>query len=191
MQTPALHWELIQAEARGVTGDRRLSTVSPGGSFALLRPPPEVDPTKTIAFARGEVGARYGFLTIGAIAFDVLTPLWLHFPFRQPNTWICSAIAAESLRFGGWYCRWPDIYAVTPSQLYRELVRSGAKPVDVVDAQVGDVGFSHDKGWIAEAIRVGERMTHELRTAPVDNRWNHAFLLADYVASGRIRGNLL
>jgi len=191
MLTPALHWEVIQAEARGVTGNRRLSTVATGGSFALLRPPPQVDPTRTIEFARGEVGARYGFLTIGAIAFDVLTPPWLHFPFRKPNTWICSAIAAESLRFGGWYCRWPDIYALTPSQLYFELVRSGATPVVVTDAQVGDVGFAHGKGLIAEAIRVGEWMTRELRTTGTDDRWNHAFLLAEYEETAKIRGNLL
>jgi len=191
MVTPTLHWEVIQAEARGVTGDRRLSTVSPGGSFALLRPPAEVDPTKTIQFARGEVGAKYGFVTVGAIAFDVITPSWLHFPFRKPNTWICSAIAAEALRFGGWYCRWPGIYTVTPSQLYLELVRSGATPVGVAEAQVGDVGFGHGKGLIAEAIRAAEGRTRQLRTTSADNRWNHAFLLAEYAQTDPVRGTVL
>lgn len=174
-------WTVIQAEACGVTGTRPdgsgwdarpLSSVAPGGWTALVRPPGGVEAARTLGFARGEVGAHYGFLTIASVGFDILTPPWLRFPLRRPNTWICSALAAEALRFGGWYCRWPDIYQVTPAELLHALVATGGQEITLADAQAGDVGFGHSAGWLGATIRLGQRLARE-----PDAQVNHAFIL--------------
>ena len=112
---------VIQAEARGVTDIRRLDEVAPGGRYELVALPEGVDADQVLDFARKQVGSKYGFGTIAAIAIDILTPSW--FPSLRPankkaNSWICSAVVSESLRFGGWYHRWPDIYLVTPAELF-------------------------------------------------------------------------
>ena len=112
---------VLQAEPRGVTIDKPISTV---GEYLLMRPPPSVDVDRMMFFARKQVGFRYSWLTIAALCLDILTPGW--FPTFQPankrsNSWICSALTGESLRFGGWYHRWPSIYLVTPSQVYVAL----------------------------------------------------------------------
>jgi len=114
---------VIQAEPRGITNDKPITSV---GLFITRRPPRGVDPKKVVAFARAQVGLKYGWLSIVSVFFDILTPNW--FPsFRRDNTWICSALAAESLRFGGWLHSWADIYVVTPAQLwdvYRSVTTS-------------------------------------------------------------------
>lgn len=116
---------VIQAEARGVTDCRRLDEITPGGNYELVKLPKGVKAASVLEFARAQVGTKYGFGTILAIAIDILTPGW--FPSLRPankrsNSWICSAIAAEALRFGGWGpIRWPDIYLVTPAQLWIEV----------------------------------------------------------------------
>ena len=113
---------VIQAEPQGVTDDKPLSSV---GAYLLLKPPPGVDPAKVLAFARNQIGDAYGWLMILALAVDIITPAWfptLHFAGKRSNTWICSALSAEALRFGGWYHPWPSIYMVTPSQVYAALL---------------------------------------------------------------------
>ena len=111
---------VIQAEARGVTNDRTIEEVAPGGHFSYIYLPDHVDADALLAFAREEVGSRYGWLSILSTALDIITPLW--FPaLRRPYTWICSALVGESLRAGGWVYRWPDVYCVTPSALYLSL----------------------------------------------------------------------
>ncbi len=177
----AADWTVVQAEAHGVTGTRpdgtpflarRLDTVAPGGWTCLVRPPGGVEPARTMGFARGEVGAAYGFATVAATAVDILTPTWFHVPLRRPGTWICSALVGEALRCGGWYARWPDIYQVTPAQLMSALLASGGREIEVADAQPGDVGFAHGAGFLSGAIRFGQHLARES-----DWQVNHAFLV--------------
>ena len=106
---------IIQAEPHGVTNDKTIDTV---GEYRVVTPPADVD--KVLAFARGEVGRRYGWLSILTIAFDIATPPWLP-SLRRPDTWVCSALVGEALRAGGWVQSWPDVYCVTPAQLAATL----------------------------------------------------------------------
>ena len=115
---------IIQAEARGVTNTATLNEVAPGGKYLLVNLPIGIDPSQVIEFARQQVGSQYGWWSIISVAIDIITPSW--FPsVRRPGTWICSALSGESLRCGGWIHDWPDIYLVTPTQLY--LAVSGLK----------------------------------------------------------------
>lgn len=113
---------VYQAEARGVTNTRMIEDVAPGGDIWIYPFPDGVDVEKVFVFCKFNVGKRYGWGSILAIALDVILPLWTP-AFRRPNTWICSALAAEALRAGGWVRQdlWPDIYVVTPTQLRNAL----------------------------------------------------------------------
>jgi len=106
---------VIQAEAHGVTDDKQLSTISPGGRYLVVPSPAGVDRAKLLAFARQEVGASYGFVSIASLIINILSPGWI--TVRWTNSWICSAVSAEALRAGGWLHRWSDIYQVSPAQL--------------------------------------------------------------------------
>jgi len=109
---------VVQAEPRGVTRDKTLASV---GEYTLVAPPAGTDTAKMLAFATAQVGKRYSFLSILSIVVDILTPNW--FPaVRRADTWICSALVAESLRSGGWLHNWGDVYIVTPAQLFQCLV---------------------------------------------------------------------
>ena len=114
-------WYVIQAEIRGVTNTGKLSEIAPGGNYEVI--PCPCNASEVLRFARGEVGTEYGILTILAIAIDILT--WSLVPsFRSSRrpSWICSALGAESLRFGGWYHRYNSVYDVTPQDVYDALV---------------------------------------------------------------------
>jgi hypothetical protein len=172
-QDPRLNtWKLVQARGQGVTKDGTLADIETGGWVVLIRPPASVEPSRTLAFARSQVGDRYGFWTIASIIIDILTPKWFHTPFRRPGTWICSALGAEALRFGGWLHQWPDIYQVDPADAMQALLGSGGKEITVDEAQPGDVGFSHTRGLVDAAIRLGQR----IRRQP-EWRVNHMFIL--------------
>ena len=108
-------WTLVQAEGRGVTRGAPLSTCQ----FQVVPLPEGVDRSDVLAFARAQVGSRYGFLTIFSILVTLLTPKFVN--LMLPNTWICSAMAAESLRCGGWIRPFGDIYQVTPAELWEAL----------------------------------------------------------------------
>lgn len=123
-QDPAGQWYVIQAEARGVTNDKRLDDITPGGYYVLLDPPPGVDVKGMLNFARNQVGTEYGFLTIVSILVTIYIPGHV-VNVMLSDTWICSALAAECLRAGGWIHSWPDIYQVRPSQL-QEAITAGA-----------------------------------------------------------------
>lgn len=113
---------VYQAEARGVTNFREIEEVAPGGKVWIYPFPEHVDIEKVFLFCAQNVGKRYGWGSILAIALDVILPLWTP-AFRRPDTWICSALVAEALRSGGWLRKglWPDIYVVTPTQLRNAL----------------------------------------------------------------------
>jgi hypothetical protein len=111
---------VIQATLRGVTDTATLEDI--GGRYVLLNLPDLVDPTELLAFAKAQVGLEYGFFTILAIAIDITT--WNWFPaFRgaRKQSWICSALVGESLRYGGWLRNFVDIYTITPAELYLQL----------------------------------------------------------------------
>jgi len=123
-------WWVIQAEAHGVTGSRpdgtgfhraKLSSIAPGGYYEIVTPPSEINLTNVVGFARQEVGAEYGFFSIASLVVDELTPGFIRIDFRKDGSWICSALAAEALRTGGWLHHWPDVYQVRPSQLRAAL----------------------------------------------------------------------
>ena len=118
MQTPT-GWTVIQAESRGVTRGRALSTIAPGGSYSIVRAPSDAFRADILAFARSQVGSDYGFLTIASIVLTILVPGSISFMF--PNSWICSALAAEALRCGGWVHSWPVMAQVSPAQLWEAL----------------------------------------------------------------------
>lgn len=110
-------WRVIQAEARGVTDTGLLSTLK--GSYTIVPLPAGVSHLRVVDFARDQVGRPYGFLTLVSILATLFTPQFVN--VMLPSTWICSAVAAESLRFGGWYHSWPDLYCVSPAQLFEAL----------------------------------------------------------------------
>lgn len=108
---------VIQATLRGVTDTATLDEVAPGGRIRVQAPPPGVSRARALEFARAQVGVEYGFGTILAIAIDILTWNWVpSFRGARKNSWICSALVMESLRFGGFLHNCPDIYTVTPAQ---------------------------------------------------------------------------
>ena len=115
---------VIQAEARGVTDCRTIDEIAPGGHYEVRRLR-NVDPEQVVAFARQEVGSKYGWLSIVSTALDLITPLWF-VAFRRAFSWICSALAGEAARCGGWLHRWADSYTVTPQALYNAFVADEA-----------------------------------------------------------------
>lgn len=123
-------WYVIQAEAKGVTKDKRLSTIAPGGAYVVVPSPCNnikgcVTTEDQLDFAIAQVGDKYGFLTIASIVVSLLLPRFIN--VMLPNTWICSAVAAESLRCGGWVHNWPNIYQVSPAQLWEAVSPVGVK----------------------------------------------------------------
>lgn len=113
------YWTVIQAEAHGVTNTRTIEEATGGGSYIILNKPAGVSTAKQLAFLRAQVGQKYGFFTIGSIITTLLAPKFIN--VMLPNTWICSAVAAEGMRAGGWLHNWPDIYQVNPAQLFEAL----------------------------------------------------------------------
>ena len=111
-------WWVIQADIRGVN-EAPLSSV---GQYTIIAPPQGCDPLAVLQFAQEAVRAKskYGLLSILSIAVDIITPNW--FPeVRRDNTWICSGLVGEALRFGGWLHNWGSVYTVTPSELWEAM----------------------------------------------------------------------
>lgn len=123
-ELPTGDWAVVEAEARGVvTG--RLSDIAKGGSHEVVALA-GAETARVLAFARMQIGDRYGWLSIATIVVNLLTPRWFHLPsVRSRRTWICSALGAEGARAGGWLHDWPDIYDVMPSELYAALPTKG------------------------------------------------------------------
>ena len=107
-------WTIIEAEGRGVTRGNKLA-----GNYEIVPLPEGVDPQKVLEFARAQVGRQYGFLTIASIVLTIISPKFIN--VMLPDTWICSALAAESLRCGGWIHNFGDIYQVSPAELWDAL----------------------------------------------------------------------
>ena len=108
-------WTIIEARQHGVVNTRKLSELPPH----IIVPSPLANPDVQLQFLHQQVGKRYGFFTIASIITTLLMPKFIN--VMLPDTWICSALAAEGLRCGGYLHNWPDIYQVTPAQLYEAL----------------------------------------------------------------------
>lgn len=121
------YWTVIQADAHGVTNHHTIAEATHHGSYEIFSPPPygrirrpsSFSTEKQLEFLRSQVGAKYGYLTILSIVTTLVLPNFIN--VMLPNTWICSALAAEALRAGGWIHNWPDIYQTNPAQLYEVL----------------------------------------------------------------------
>lgn len=125
---------VIQALMGGVTNTLRLDEVAPGGLYVLIPPPKSVDVEKFLDFLHKQVGTEYGLLTDVAMAIDLLSWQWVpSFRGSRKNSWQCSALINEGLRYGGWYHPWIDIYAILPDEGYDALVAEGSL-VHVYDA---------------------------------------------------------
>ena len=116
-------WTIFQAEAKGITADKTLSSVAPGGTYEIIPLPYEADRNEVLAFARSQVGAKYGFFTILSCIVDILLPDTIC--LRRANTWICSGFVAACLMFGGWTRAFKiakiDLYTIMPSELRAEI----------------------------------------------------------------------
>ncbi len=112
-------WALIQALGSGVKVDRDSgpSRLSQLHHYSVVACP--ADRQLTLEFARAQEGRRYGFVSIISFVITMFSPSFVN--VMVPHTWICSALAAESLRYGAWLHDWPDIYQVTPAQLWLAL----------------------------------------------------------------------
>lgn len=114
-------WYIIQAEAKGVTNDKLLSQVAPGGHYQVV--PSPSNPADLLVFARAQVGAKYGIVTILSCVLDILLPDSIC--LRRSNTWICSGLVAASLMYAGWdttiNMAKKDIYTMMPSEVFTAL----------------------------------------------------------------------
>lgn len=114
-------WYVIQAEASGVTCDKLLSEVAPGGDYEIIYN--QFDAEKVLAFAESQVGAKYGFVTIASCVLDILLPDSIC--LRKSDSWICSGLVAASLMFAGWPASTTvaraDLYSITPAELHESL----------------------------------------------------------------------
>jgi hypothetical protein len=116
-------WYIIQAEAKGVTNDKLLSQVAPGGTYQIVPLPAILPGNYLLRFARAQVGAKYGIVTIFSCVVDILLPDSIC--LRRSNTWICSGLVAASLMYAG--CDTTinmakkDIYTMMPSEVFTAL----------------------------------------------------------------------
>lgn len=111
-------WTLISAGGHGVKVAYLSDTAD---TYEIVACP--TGAKKVVEFALSQVGHRYGFLTIASIVLNVITPKRIG--LRKPGTWICSALAAGALWYGGWPESewWDDIYQVSPADLYGLVTR--------------------------------------------------------------------
>ena len=112
-------WFVIQAEPKGVTNDKTLGEIAPGGNYEILALPKGVNQVEFLEFVRFQVGFSYGFVSILSCALDILLPNSIC--LRKANTWICSGLASAGLMFAGFLDArtWPDLYTRTPAQVAR------------------------------------------------------------------------
>ena len=120
---PTGDWNVYQAEGRGVTDTGLLSTLAPGGSYIIVRPPGS-NVAYQLKFLQEVVDAnyRYGFVVIASILVTILLPFEV-VNVMMPHSYVCSALASMGIRMRGDYMPDdPDIYQVTPSGLLRNML---------------------------------------------------------------------
>jgi len=117
---PGGDWKIVQASRRGVVYAFFNDEVK-GGDYAIVSGTADgFNGANVVDFAEGEVGEDYGVLVLLSVVFNLYTPSFIHIDFRKSGTWICSALAMESSRFGGVWRQWKDIYSVTPAMAWLE-----------------------------------------------------------------------
>jgi hypothetical protein len=108
-------WSVIEAESPGIIMTT-LSSLRAHGEVEIVPLPYPCQSDRAVNFMKYQIGEQYGFLTIASLIVSLILPGSLS--LYKPGTWICSAVIAEALRYGGWYCQWTNVYQVTPAQLY-------------------------------------------------------------------------
>lgn len=116
-------WTIYQAEARGVTNNQLLSSVTPKGRHFIIPFPEHVACREDfLNFIEAKVGARYDWLTIASDALNMYLPDPII--FRKSNTYICSGLAAAALLYSGYprAIRIDDVYSITPASVVSMLL---------------------------------------------------------------------
>ena len=118
-------WHVGQAIGKGVDNKHLLSSVAPGGHYEIVSMDsfPTIDGKplnrdRVVETLRAEVGQEYGYLTIAAEVFNIVTPEVINLDFRKDGTWICSGLYAYGLHAGGGKIQ-GDIYHVMPAGIAR------------------------------------------------------------------------
>lgn len=116
-------WKVVQAEAKGVTSDKDLDSVAPGGTYEIVEFPEAANRFAFLEFVRAQVGEKYGFLTIFSCALDMLLPNAVC--LRKANTWICSGLVGAGLWFSGYEpsINLPDVYTAVPAEIAKLCVQ--------------------------------------------------------------------
>ena len=121
-------WTVYQAEPSGITKDRLLSSVTPGGRhFIIPFPHDSANWEKFLAYLEAHVGDEYSWMSILSCAVDMILPDEVC--LRRADTYICSGIVASALQYAGYspMVNAPDIYTVTPATLISML---GVSPTE-------------------------------------------------------------
>jgi hypothetical protein len=160
---------IVQATLPGVIKSP-LTDVAPGGYYFLFTPPAEVDIAKLVEFEEKQVGMEYGIFTILAIVLDLVSWSWVpSFRGARKNSWICSALANEGLRFAGWYWPWVNIYDMTPEEGW-EALQSAGFAAHIFDSTTHQLVFSTEDEDTALAPTVAahpvSRTLHETVYTP-------------------------
>lgn len=92
-----------------------LKDVAPGGHVKVIACPDTVNRDEAIAYARRQLGTKYGVLTIVSIAINIVLPAFFRFDIRTADTLICSALVARSWEHGSWDCP-TDPFDITPAE---------------------------------------------------------------------------
>ena len=112
-------WMIIEAESRGVTTNTLSFRLARCTVKVYAQPAAIRSPNDPINFMLNQQGDKYGFLTLVSLIPSLILPGMIS--FYKPGTWICSAVVAEALRYGGWLYNWTNMYQTTPAQLYEAI----------------------------------------------------------------------
>lgn len=109
---------------------RRVNTVrlsSYGAVPHIVIPSPlgPDDPRRAdgVAFARAQLGRKYGVLSVLSRAWNCVTPRWVQFGISRAGDMDCSALGARVFEHEGVVIPWPDAFQVMPGQLADEYAK--------------------------------------------------------------------
>ena len=115
---------VIQAQMKGVTDSMTLDELRAMGDCEVIAPPEECDRDRIVDFCELQLGDPYGLLSDLAMGIDLLAWNWIpSFRSARKQTWQCSALVNEALRYAGWYHPWLDIYEILPDESYAALTK--------------------------------------------------------------------
>jgi hypothetical protein len=93
----------------------KIQDVALGGHVKIIACPDNVNCDEAVAYARRQLGTKYGVLTIVSIAINIMLPACFRFDIRRADTLICSALVARSWEHGSWDCP-SDPFDITPAE---------------------------------------------------------------------------